>query len=85
MMTLPVTYILIALWPINGHWVERQEAATTHAACEVAAYAAEHDIGRPLDVDGPAQAARCELGDIFPKGWDCIATPRPSATYHCRG
>ena len=71
-MTLPATYILIALWPINGSYVERQEAATTREACEVAAYAAEHDIGRPLDVDGPAREARCEIGNRFRVGWDVI-------------
>ena len=85
MMTLSATYILIALWPIQGQWIERQEAATTRAVCEIAAYAAEHDIGRPLDVDGPAREARCTPGNAFPADWDCIATPRPTAPYHCRG
>lgn len=82
-MTPAATYILIALWPIGGAWVERQEAATTKATCELAAYDALHDIGRPLDVDGPAREARCIPGAIFPKNWDCIATARPTAEYHC--
>ena len=72
-MTLPATYILIALWPVGGQWVERHEAATTQAACEVAAVAAVQDIGRPLDVDGPAREARCEIGNRFAAGWHCIA------------
>lgn len=79
------TYILIATWPVQGQWVERQEAATTREACEVAAYAAVHDIGRPLGVDGPAREARCVPGNRFNKGWDCIATPHPTEPYHCRG
>ena len=71
-MTMPTTYILIALWPIQGQWIERQEAATTRETCEVAAYAAEHGIGRPLDVDGPAREARCAPGMLFKPGWNCI-------------
>lgn len=78
-MTVPTTYILIALWPISGQWVERQEAATSYATCAEAADAALAGRGLPLDVDGPASAARCTPGDRFRPGWDCIRG------YNCRG
>lgn len=67
------TYILIAVWPIGGAWVERQEAATTRQSCEVAARAAVHcPKCKPLDVDGPAREAHCVPGDLFNPGWNCI-------------
>ena len=73
-MTGPVTYVLIALWPISGQWIERHEAATTRASCEVAAYAAVNcPKCKPLDVDGVAQWARCEPGNAFANPhWGCI-------------
>lgn len=78
-MTLPATYILIALWPISGQWVERQEAATTQANCEVAAHAAVHCAKcKPIYADGPARAARCLPGNLFKPGWSCIEG------YNCR-
>lgn len=78
------TYILIALWPIDGALVEKQEAATTARTCAEAAHAAVADVGRPLYAQGPAAHAHCVPGNRFPQGWDCIATKRPTAEYHCR-
>lgn len=83
-MTLPATYILIALWPINGAWAERREAATTYESCVVAAEAAVSGLGLPLDVDGPASAARCAPGNRFSVGWDCIAGAGVPEAAKCR-
>lgn len=70
--TAAATYILIALWPIDGVLVEKREAATTERACAVAAHAALSDVGRPLYAHGPALWAHCAPGNLFKEGWHCI-------------
>lgn len=67
------TYILIALWPINGAWVEKQTPATTREYCEVAARTVVASRDKPLyDADGPALWAKCVPGNRFAPGWDVI-------------
>jgi hypothetical protein len=83
-MTAYATYILIALWPANGTWVERQEAAATLNACQDAADAALAGRALPLDVSGPAREARCIPGNIFPRHWDCIEGTGVPEAARCR-
>ncbi len=71
-----MTWVIVTTWPDGS---TSRDPATTLVACEDAARAWLAGRALPLDVPGPAVSARCEPGNLFKPGYDCIQG------YNCRG